>query len=312
VARGYIERGLPISTIVIDWQHWVAQGDWHFNPVCWPDPQGMVDELSSYGIETMVTFWPFQSKESRYWQEFLDSGYLVNVFNATEPTSYDGNDQFLVDDTNPAVRASVFDKFWEGYGRYGIKTVWIDAAEPEHFGSTREGTWRMSLGTDAEVGEGWVQAHAKTFAEGFASKGIAPSDYFILPRSAWAGSWRYSAALWSVFAHYLSSSFSPTRHSLQESTHSASYVYPSLGLAPSPFLFTCCRSGDISSSFEELALQVKVLQSVMMSGVALWTTDIGALPRDPHMSRPSSLSPSSCQPSPPPCAAARWLQWWCE
>jgi alpha-D-xyloside xylohydrolase len=190
----------------------------------------MVDELSSYGIELMVTFWPFQSRESRYWQEFVDNGYLVNHWNDTTPASYDGGDQYLVDDTNPAVRSAVFDKFWEGYGRYGIKTVWIDAAEPEHFGAAQEGTWRMSLGTDAEVGEGWVQTHAKTFAEGFASKGIAASDYFILPRSAWAGSWRYSAALWS---------------------------------------------GDIPSQFSELALQVKVLQGVMMSGVALWTTDIG-------------------------------------
>jgi alpha-glucosidase (family GH31 glycosyl hydrolase) len=32
---------------------------------------------------------------------------------------------------------------------------------------------------------------------GFASKGLGPSDYFVLPRHAWAGSWVYSAALWS-------------------------------------------------------------------------------------------------------------------
>jgi hypothetical protein len=25
VARGYVDRGLPLSVIVIDWQHWVAQ-----------------------------------------------------------------------------------------------------------------------------------------------------------------------------------------------------------------------------------------------------------------------------------------------
>jgi alpha-glucosidase (family GH31 glycosyl hydrolase) len=39
VARGYVSRGLPISTIVIDWKHWVNIGDWTFNPACWPDPQ---------------------------------------------------------------------------------------------------------------------------------------------------------------------------------------------------------------------------------------------------------------------------------
>jgi alpha-glucosidase (family GH31 glycosyl hydrolase) len=105
------------------------------------------------------------------------------------------------------------------------------------FSSTCSGTWKMSLGTDAEVGEAWIQQHARTFADGFATKGIAASDYFILPRHAWIGSWRYSAALWS---------------------------------------------GDIVSTFDELAIQVKVLQGVMMSGVSLWTTDIGGCKDRPH------------------------------
>jgi hypothetical protein len=47
VARGYVARQLPISVIVIDWMHWQNQGDWSFNPTCWPDPAGMVAELAS-------------------------------------------------------------------------------------------------------------------------------------------------------------------------------------------------------------------------------------------------------------------------
>lgn len=117
-------------------QHWVAQGDWHFNPACWPDPQGMFDELQRMGIELMVTFWPFQSTESRHWDEFTSNGYLANVINATKPTSYDGGNQYLVDQTNPATRKAVFNGFMEGYGTYGIKTIWIDAAEPEHNGAS--------------------------------------------------------------------------------------------------------------------------------------------------------------------------------
>ena len=55
----------------------------------------------------------------------------------------------------------------------------------------------MNAGTDTEIGQGWIQTHVKGFAEGFASKGISGNDYFVLPRHAWAGTWRYSAALWS-------------------------------------------------------------------------------------------------------------------
>jgi alpha-glucosidase (family GH31 glycosyl hydrolase) len=68
------------------------------------------------------------------------------------------------------VRKAVFEKFWEGYGKYGIKTVWIDAAEPEHFGGAAEGRWQLAAGTDAEVGEAWVQQHARVFADGFAAR----------------------------------------------------------------------------------------------------------------------------------------------
>ena len=85
-------------------------------------------------------------------------------------------------------------------------------------------------GTDAELGQAWVQRHTETFSKGMTSIGVSPEEYFTLPRHAWTGSWRHSAGLWS---------------------------------------------GDIESSFEELSLQVRVLQGVMMSGVALWTSDIG-------------------------------------
>jgi hypothetical protein len=44
----------------------------------------------------------------------------------------------------------------EGYGTYGIKTIWIDAAEPEHFGASQEGQWKMMGGTDAEIGESYT------------------------------------------------------------------------------------------------------------------------------------------------------------
>jgi alpha-D-xyloside xylohydrolase len=240
VARGYVERGLPISTIVIDWKHWENQGDWQFNAACWPDPQGMVEELQTLGIEPMVTFWPFQTTPSIHWNEFNSSGYLVPLINGTL-LPYDG-DQYLVDMTNPYARQSAFnDGFVPGYFQYGFKTVWLDAAEPEHFGGDLEGQWRLMAGTDAEVGEAWVREHVKGFQEGFATKGIAPGDYFVLPRHAWVGSWKYSAALWS---------------------------------------------GDIESSFDELAIQIRDVQGALMSGIALWASDTGGYfggdPADPQ------------------------------
>ena len=91
VARGYKARKLPISMIVIDWFHWEQMGDWKLNPACWPDPQGMVDELRSMGIELMVTFWPYVGQYvSKHWDEFNDNRYLlINASAASNGTTAD-------------------------------------------------------------------------------------------------------------------------------------------------------------------------------------------------------------------------------
>ena len=78
VAHGYIDRGIPLSLLTIDWFHWDNLGDMSLTPVCWPDPQGMVDELKGLGVELMVTHWPFMSKESVHRAAYEAAGALVS------------------------------------------------------------------------------------------------------------------------------------------------------------------------------------------------------------------------------------------
>lgn len=73
----------------------------------------------------------------------------------------------------------------EGYGKYGIKTIWLDAAEPQRNSEATLYKARFAAGTDAEVGGAWVQQHTRAFADGMKSVGIEPSEYFVLPRHAW-------------------------------------------------------------------------------------------------------------------------------
>ena len=192
----------------------------------------MVDELERLGIHLMVTFWPFQTPPSQHWQQFNSSGYLVkNLDGQVEP--YD-NSYYLYDSFNTEAQNATWKAFMEGYGRYGIRRLWLDAAEPEHPKPDKIGQWQFADGTDGEVGEAWVRNHVKTIADGMSSIGVGADDYFVLPRSTWSGAWSHSAGLWS---------------------------------------------GDIPSTFEELATQVRVGQGVAMSGVVLWTTDIGMYQR---------------------------------
>ena len=86
-------------------------------------------------------------------------------------------DQYLYDPFNEDARKAVFKAFMQGYGKYGIKTIWIDAAEPERMDAANVGNWKFKLGTDAEVGEAWVQQHTRMIADGMASVGIQPDEY---------------------------------------------------------------------------------------------------------------------------------------
>lgn len=57
VAREYRRRNLPLSVMVIDFSTGRIRARC-FDPVDWPDPEGMVDELREMGIALMVSVWP--------------------------------------------------------------------------------------------------------------------------------------------------------------------------------------------------------------------------------------------------------------
>ena len=200
VARGYVNRSLPIDIITIDYMHWPsAFGDWHFDPACWPDPAGMVAELRGMGIELAVTFWAHAAPAGSHFAAFNASGYLaVNITTgAPMAVAHWASDLYLTNQFQAAARAAIFQAFRDGYGRHGVRTLWLDGAEPERDGVTYGQTRYPGAGTDNEVGMAWVQQHLRAFAEGFAADGLSPSEFFLLPRSTWAGASRYSAGMWS-------------------------------------------------------------------------------------------------------------------
>ena len=199
VARGYRNRSLPLDIITIDYMHWQEWGDWSFRPDCFPDPQGMVQELTDMGVELAVTFWPYLCAEGAHFANFSASGFFANALGTSNPAAVESwaCQMFLTDETNPAARRAIYDAFRSGYGQYGIRTVWLDGSEPERSTSFNYGQFSLAGGSDNEVGESWVLQHVRAMAEGFAGDGFAPDEFFLLPRSTWSGAHRYSAGVWS-------------------------------------------------------------------------------------------------------------------
>jgi len=201
VAREHKRRGLPLSVIVVDYFHWTRQGEWRFDSAEWPDPQAMVDELRALGVELMVSVWPTVNPNSENHAEMDRRGLLVGNLRGLPlnlPFWDKGDDgQVFVrfyDSTSPEARRYVWDRITEGYRRYGIRAFWLDACEPEMRPEDPESSL-YHLGRGSEVQCVYPREHARGFAEGLWADG--EKDVMLLCRSAWAGSQRYGAAVWS-------------------------------------------------------------------------------------------------------------------
>ncbi|GAE92768.1 alpha-xylosidase [Gracilibacillus boraciitolerans JCM 21714] len=194
VAREYKRRNLPISLIVIDYFHWPKQGDWRFDLDYWPDPDAMVRELDEMGIELMVSIWPTVDKKSENYQEMLQKGYLTRTEKGIRIThDFLGNTVYL-DPTNPGARDFVWKTAKKNYYDKGIKTFWLDEAEPEYNVYDFE-NYRYHLGSNAQVGNIYPTMFSKAFYDGMTDAG--QENVVNLVRCAWAGSQRYGALVWS-------------------------------------------------------------------------------------------------------------------
>jgi alpha-D-xyloside xylohydrolase len=201
VAREHRRRGLPMSVIVVDYFHWTAMGDYAFDPAEWPDPRAMVEELRGLGIELVVSIWPTVSPLSRHWPRYRDGGLLVGSDQGVEfhqtirdkgmpvpmPLSF-------YDPTNPRTREFVWDLVRRNYLDAGVRGFWLDACEPE-LNPAHPANLALHAGPGAEVANVYPRENARLFAEGMAASGREPT--VLLCRSAWAGSQRYGAAVWS-------------------------------------------------------------------------------------------------------------------
>ena len=201
VAREYTRRGLPLAVIVVDYFHWTAMGDYRFDPKEWPDPRGMVDELRSLGIETMVSIWPTISPLSENYEEYRDLGLLVGSDQGIESLQSIRDKGMTApmpvgfyDATNPATRDFVWELVRDNYLSLGINLFWLDADEPE-LNPAHPGNVRFHVGPGAEVANIYPRDNARLFADGMSSEGRKPT--VLLSRSAWAGSQKYGAAVWS-------------------------------------------------------------------------------------------------------------------
>lgn len=209
VAREHKKRGLPMDAIVIDFFHWTMQGDFKFEPLDWPDPAAMVQELKELGIETVVSVWPTVDERSENFGKMSDMGYLVNADRGNQNhMTWMGNTVFY-DATHPGAQKFVWERCKENYYKYGIRCFWLDEAEPE-YGPYDFDNYRYYAGPALQCTNTYPVGYAKGFYEGLRAEG--EMDIMSLVRCAWAGSQKYGVLTWSGDIY---SSFRSMREQLQ-------------------------------------------------------------------------------------------------
>ena len=195
VAREYQRRGIRLDVIIIDFFHWTRQGDWHFDPVYWPDPKAMCEELHAMGTKVVVSVWPNVDRRSENYQEMSDLGLLIQTEHGSKQTYDFEGDCISIDITNPEAQQYLWKKCKENYADLGIDMFWLDNCEPD-FGVYDYSNYRYYLGTGLEVSNLYPKLLAKTFYEGLKAEGNEKEICHLI-RCGWAGSQKYGTLFWS-------------------------------------------------------------------------------------------------------------------
>ena len=193
VAEEYKRRNIPLDVIVIDYIHWKKFGNWSFDSECFPNPSEMTEKLISMGIKPMVSVWPALERSSENYNEMLEKGFIVDTDRGL-PIHTDFFNLSYFDATNPEACEFVWDKIRNGYVKHGIKNFWLDCAEPEFRGYHHD-NYRYADGNTTAVANEYPKYYTKMVWDGLKSEG--EKDVVSLVRSAWTGSQKYGALVWS-------------------------------------------------------------------------------------------------------------------
>jgi len=194
IAHKYRDLHIPLDNIVQDWFWWKVMGEPTFNDH-YPDPKGMIDELHKNNVHIMFSFWPYFRKGTATYDEMDKKGYFVAK---TVAPSFHPVDQALYDPFNPDARKYYWNLINQGLFKIGGDAWWMDTTEPETEG--RESNILLENKVALGSGARYLNMFPLMTTTAVYQGQRAASDQkrvFILSRSAFAGSQRNAAAVWS-------------------------------------------------------------------------------------------------------------------
>ena len=196
VARKYRELHIPVDNIVQDWFWWNTMGEPTFDKSRYADPKGMIDSLHADHYHLMISVWPFFRPGSGTYDDMERRGFFIDK---TKSAGFHPEGQALYDAFNSAARDAYWKLMDDGLFKLGVDAWWLDTDEPE-----TEGREANILETNkvngSESGARMADLYPLMHTAGVYEHQRSATDkkrVFILSRSAFAGSQRNAAAVWS-------------------------------------------------------------------------------------------------------------------
>jgi alpha-D-xyloside xylohydrolase len=194
IADKYRAMQIPLDNIVQDWFWWNIMGEpvWNKN---YPDPAAMVKELHNENVHLMVSVWPFFRPGSPVYDDMEKRGYFIDrtIANSFHPVG-----QALYDAFNPDARKYYWKLMNDALFKIGVDAWWLDTTEPETEGRETNilVTNKVAIGNGARYANEFPLLTTTAVYQG--QRGASSQKrVYILTRSAYAGSQRNAAAVWS-------------------------------------------------------------------------------------------------------------------
>jgi alpha-D-xyloside xylohydrolase len=204
VVSEFRKRKIPIDNIVLDWQYWKIDqwGSHEFDSARFPDPAGMVNKLhADLNAHIMISVWPKFYVGTNNYKIMNAKGFLYKPNVEKNRKDWIGYVSTFYDPFNAEARKLFWSQVNEKIASKGFDGWWLDASEPDICSNLSMDERKAlmnptALGPATEYFNAFPLQNEKGIYEGL--RETKPDQrVFILTRSAFAGSQRYSAASWS-------------------------------------------------------------------------------------------------------------------
>ncbi|MGB3005851.1 MAG: TIM-barrel domain-containing protein [Chitinophagaceae bacterium] len=200
------KRKIPLDNIVQDWFYWKENewGDHEFDLSRFPNADSMIIKLhKDYHSQLMISVWPKFYEGTKNYTTFNKKGwvYTRNIADRQKDWVGPGYTSTFYDVFNDTARKVFWDLLNEKLFKKGVDAWWMDASEPDIQSNVtpekrKQQMQPLALGTAAEFLNAYPLQNAKGIYEGQRNSDNN-KRVFLLTRSAFAGSQRYAASIWS-------------------------------------------------------------------------------------------------------------------